>query len=294
MQMNQIAKWIMGWAGGVMLVTALAVSAQSTAIEPLLDKVLAGDHRSDANRARDKYRHPRETLLFFGLKPDMTVLEIWPGSGWYSEIIAPVLAEKGKFYLAHYAIENPRIANWQLQAREKQEETYAKRPALYGKPVFTSLGPPDYLAIAPAESVDMLLTFRNVHNWSLQITSAQNGSAQRTDALVFKTFFDVLKPGGTLGVVEHRANPGTPLEQMVKTGYMTEAYVIGLAEKAGFKFAGKSEVNANPRDTKDHPNGVWTLPPTSRGRLDPEKYRAIGESDRMTLKFEKPLAATPR
>jgi predicted methyltransferase len=126
----------------------------------------------------------------------------------------------------------------------------------------------------------MLLTFRNVHNWS----------AQRTDALVFKTFFEVLKPGGTLGVVEHRANEGTSFAQMVKSGYMTEAYVIGLAEKAGFKLIGKSEVNANPKDTKDHPNGVWTLPPTSRGKLEPEKYRAIGESDRMTLKFEKPLA----
>ncbi len=257
-------------------------TAQST--EALLDKALTGDHRSEANRARDRYRHPRETLLFFGLKPDMTVLEIWPGSGWYSEIIAPVLAEKGRFYLAHYAIENPRIANWQLQAREKQADTYAKRPALYGKPIFTSLGPPDYLAIAPAGSLDMLLTFRNVHNWSLQ----------KTDAIVFKTFFDALKPGGTLGVVEHRANPGTSFEQMVKTGYMTEAYVIGLAEKAGFKWVGKSEVNANPNDTKDHPNGVWTLPPTSRGNLDPQKYRAIGESDRMTLKFEKPSAAPSR
>lgn len=262
----------------ILLMGVAHADAQSTTVEPLLDKALAGDHRSAANRARDQYRHPRETLLFFGLKPDMTVLEIWPGSGWYSEIIAPVLAEKGKFYLAHYAIESPRIANWQLQAREKQETDYAKRPALYGKPMFTSLGPPEYLAIAPAGSVDMLLTFRNVHNWSLQ----------KTDAMVFKTFFDVLKPGGILGVVEHRANPGTSFEQMVKTGYMTEAYVIELAQKAGFKLVAKSEINANAKDTKDHPNGVWTLPPTSRGRLDAEKYKAIGESDRMTLKFEKP------
>ena len=216
----------------------------------------------------------------------MSVLEIWPGSGWYSEIIAPMLAEKGKFYLAHYAVENPRTANWQREARAKQEADIAKRVALYGKPVFTSLGPPDHLAIAPAGSLDLVLTFRNVHN----------RSNQKTDALVFKAFFEVLKAGGTLGVVEHRANPGTSFEQMVKSGYMTEAYVIELAEKAGFKFAGKSEVNANAKDTKDHPNGVWTLPPTSRGRLDAEKYQAIGESDRMTLKFEKPAAgsATPQ
>ncbi len=254
-----------------------SVAAQS--IEAQLDQTLAGAHRSAANRARDKYRHPLETLLFFGLKPEMAVLEIWPASGWYSEILAPVLRDKGKLYLAGNAIEDPRLPNWQREAREKQEAAYAKRPEIYGKPVFTSLGPPDYLAIAPPGSMDMVLTFRNVHNWSLQ----------KTDAQVFKAFFEALKPGGTLGVVEHRAHPGTPFGQQVKSGYMTEAYVIELAEKSGFKLIAKSEVNANPKDTKDHPNGVWTLPPLSRGRLDPEKYLAIGESDRMTLKFEKPM-----
>ena len=263
---------LMLWAG---ISTAVA---QST--EALLDKALAGDHRIEGNRARDKYGHPRETLLFFGLKPEMAVLEIWPGTGWYSEIIAPVLAQQGKFYLAHYAVESSRTPHWQREARNKHEATFARRPDLYGKPVFTSLGPPEQVAIAPAGSLDLVLTFRNVHNWS----------NQKTDAQVFKAFFDVLKPGGTLGVVEYRAHPGTPFEQMVKSGYMTEAYVIELAEKAGFKLASKSEVNANPKDTKDHPNGVWTLPPMSRGRLDPEKYLAIGESDRMTLKFEKPAA----
>ncbi len=252
-------------------------SAAAQSIEAQLDQALAGAHRSEANRARDQYRHPRETLLFFGLKPEMAVLEIWPASGWYSEILAPVLRDKGKLYLAGNAIENPRLPNWQREAREKQEAAYAKRPELYGKPVFTSLGPPDYVAIAPPGSMDMVLTFRNVHNWSLQ----------KTDAQVFKAFFDALKPGGTLGVVEHRAHPGTSFAQQVKSGYMSEAYVIELAEKAGFKLMAKSEVNANPKDTKDHPNGVWTLPPLSRGRLDPEKYLAIGESDRMTLKFEK-------
>jgi predicted methyltransferase len=264
----------------------LAASSMGTAtpqdVETLLDQALAGEHRAAGNRLRDPYRHPRETLLFFGLKPDMAVLEIWPGSGWYSEIIAPVLAGKGKLYLAHYAVENPRAANWQRETRSRHEAEFTGRPALFGKPVFTSLGPPDDMAIAPKGSVDMVLTFRNVHNWS----------SQKTDTLVFKTFFDVLKPGGILGVVEHRANPGASFEQMVKTGYMTEAYVIELAEKAGFKLVAKSEVNANANDTKDHPNGVWTLPPTSRGRLDPAKYAAIGESDRMTLRFEKPRTAS--
>jgi predicted methyltransferase len=276
------AKILMRWTMSLMLMAGCSSLFSNTAnaqpLEPLLDKALAGDHRSRANKARDQYRHPRETLLFFGLKPDMTVVEIWPAAGWYSEILAPVLRDKGRLYLAGNAIENPKLPDWQREAREKQESAYARRPELYGKPVFTSLGPPEYVAIAPAGSADMVLTFRNVHNWSLQ----------KTDAIVFKAFFDALKPGGTLGVVEHRANPGTSFEQMVKTGYMTEAYVIALAEKAGFKLVDKSEVNANAKDTKDHPNGVWTLPPMSRGRLDPEKYLAIGESDRMTLKFVKP------
>jgi predicted methyltransferase len=263
-------------AAGLPAGATLAYAQSET--EVLLDRAISGTHRSESNRARDKYRHPRETLLFFGLKPGMTVVEIWPGGGWYSEILAPVLRDKGRFYMAHYAIENPKLAGWQRDARAKHESDYARRPELYGKPVFTSLGPPDFVAIAPAGSADMVLTFRNVHNWSLQ----------KTDDVVFRAFFDALKPGGVLGVVEHRAHPGTPFEQQVKTGYMTEAYVIALAEKAGFKLVEKSEVNANPKDTKDHPNGVWTLPPMSRGRLDPEKYLAIGESDRMTLKFVKP------
>lgn len=273
------------WLAAIGLMGAGAVAAQGAdPVVLLLDQALAGEHRPEANRKRDVYRHPRETLLFFGLKPDMSVLEIWPGGGWYSEILAPVLRDKGKLYLAGNAIENPKLPAWQREAREKQEAAYAKRPALFGKPVFTSLGPPEYLAIAPAGSMDMVLTFRNVHNWS-----AQSSSTQRADALVFKAFYEALKPGGILGVVEHRAHPGTPFEQQIKSGYMTEAYVIELAEKAGFKLAAKSEINANPKDTKDHPNGVWTLPPMSRGRLDPEKYLAIGESDRMTLKFERPL-----
>jgi predicted methyltransferase len=260
---------VLGWG-------VCVAAAQTT--EALLDQAIAGEHRSKASRARDQYRHPRETLLFFGLKPEMTVVEIWPAAGWYAEILAPVLKDKGQFYLAHSAIEDPRLPNWQREVREKLETLYAKQPALYGKPKFTSLGPPQHVAIAPAGSADMVLTFRNVHNWS----------AAKTDGVVFKAFHDALKPGGVLGVVEHRAHPGTSFEQQIKTGYMTEAYVIELAEKAGFRLVAKSEVNANPKDTKDHPNGVWTLPPMSRGRLDPEKYLAIGESDRMTLKFEKP------
>jgi len=261
----------------LMVIACAGAAAQTT--EALLDQAIAGEHRASASKARDKYRHPRETLLFFGLKPDMTVVEIWPAGGWYSHILAPVLRDKGKLYLAHVAIENPQLENWQRESRAKLEATLAAKPEIFGKPLFTSLGPPDYVAIAPPASADLVLTFRNVHNWS----------AQKTDAQVFKAFFDALKPGGVLGLVEHRAHPGTPFEQQIKSGYMTEAYVIELAQKAGFRLLEKSEVNANPRDTKDHPHGVWTLPPLRRGfLLDAQKYREIGESDRMTLKFEKP------
>ena len=255
----------------------VAAAAQTT--EALLDQAIAGEHRASASKARDKYRHPRETLLFFGLKPDMTVVEIWPAGGWYSHILAPLLRDKGKLYLAHVAIENPKLQDWQRESREKLAAAFASKPEIFGTPVFTSLGPPEYVAIAPPASADMVLTFRNVHNWSLA----------KTDAVVFKAFFEALKPGGILGLVEHRANPGTQFEQQVKSGYMTEAYVIELAQKAGFRLLEKSEVNANPKDSKDHPHGVWTLPPLRRGFfLNAQKYLEIGESDRMTLKFEKP------
>ena len=264
-------------AACIVFFTAPAAAAQDS-IDKLLDRALAGEQRSEANRLRDKYRHPRETLLFFGLRPEMTVVEVWPGGGWYSEILGPVLRERGKYYLAHYAIENPKLEDWQREAREKQQDKLAKQAALYGKPVFTSFGPPNYVVIAPPGSADLVLTFRNVHNWS----------SQQSDQAAFQAFFNALKPGGILGVVEHRAKPGTTFERMVKSGYMTEAHVIGLAEKAGFKLTDKSEINANPLDTTDHPNGVWSLPPTLRGWLDKDKYRAIGESDRMTLKFVKP------
>ncbi len=272
--LNNITKLVLALAA-----VAGTAAAQPVAIEPLLDQAIAGEHRSSASKARDKYRHPRETLLFFGLKPDMTVVEIWPAGGWYSNILAPVLRDKGKLYLAHVAIENPKLENWQRESRAKLAAAFAGMPETFGKPVFTSLGAPEYVAIAPPASADLVLTFRNVHNWSLA----------KTDAIVFKAFYDALKPGGVLGVVEHRAHPGTPFEQQVKSGYMTEAHVIELAQKAGFKLLEKSEINANPKDTKDHPHGVWTLPPLRRGFfLNAQKYLEIGESDRMTLKFEKP------
>jgi predicted methyltransferase len=243
-----------------------------------LDRVLLGTHRSEANRARDVYRHPRETLLFFGVRPESTVVEVWPGAGWYTEILAPALRDRGRYYAAHFHVDEM-SPKYMGPARANFLNKLTAQPELYDRVAVTALDAPVQTEIAPRASADIVLTFRNVHNW----TAAKN------DEAMFRAFYDALKPGGTLGVVEHRAAPGTSLAGMIKTGYMTEAFVIGLAEKAGFRLAGRSEVNANARDTRDHPSGVWTLPPTYRlGDKDREKYRAIGESDRMTLKFVKP------
>jgi predicted methyltransferase len=245
-----------------------------------IEKAMAGAHRSEANRARDVYRHPKETQQFFGVRSDATVVEVWPGGGWYTEILAPLLRERGRYYAAHFHV-TEKSPKYMGPARTNFLKTMAGRPEVYDRVAVTALEAPGQTEIAPRGTADFVLTFRNVHNW----TAAKN------DEAMFRAFYDALRPGGTLGVVEHRARPGTPIEQQIKTGYMTEAYVISLAEKAGFRLAGRSEVNANPRDTRDHPAGVWTLPPTYRLKdQDREKYRAIGESDRMTLKFVKPAS----
>ena len=259
---------------------AMAATAQAQDTEALIDKAMTGSHRADANKARDKYRHPKETLLFFGLKPDMTVVEVWPSAGWWTEILGPVLKDRGQYYAAWFATQAKGAPDF-LKEREKGfDAMLAGRPDLYGKVIKTALLAPEYVDIAPKGSADMVLTFRNVHNW------AKAGNA---DAM-FKAFYDTLKPGGILGVKDHRAKPGTPFQRQIDSGYMTEAWVIETAQKAGFKLDNKSEINANPRDTADYPGGVWTLPPTLRNVADADKakYLAIGESDRMTLKFVKP------
>ncbi len=262
-------------AGAVSAVFCAAAWAQSADI--LIDQVMVGDHRAPANKARDKYRHPKETLLFFGLRPEMTVVEISPSRGWYTEILAPVLRDAGQYYAAVAA-----VTEKTPDAVKKNDADYramlAAAPDLYGK-VKLSVLTPGALQVAPPGSADMVLTFRNVHNWA---------KAGTVDAM-FKAFHDALKSGGTLGVVEHRAKPDTSFEKQIETGYMAEAYVVETAQKAGFRLANKSEINSNPKDTKDYPGGVWTLPPTLRyGDQDRDKYLAIGESDRMTLKFTRP------
>src|SRR5690606_15735568 len=210
-------------------------------------------------------------------EPDMTVVEILPGSGWYTETLAPYLKDEGTFYAAHFSPNS--TLSYQPPALRQFEELLASNPDVYGETILTHLYPPAETDIAPPGSADMGLTFRNVHDWSMAGTQKEHLAA----------FYEALKPGGILGVVEHRAPERSSMEVMETTGYVTQAYAIELAEEAGFELVATSEINANPRDTKDHPSGVWTLPPNLRlGDTDREKYVAIGESDRMTLKFRKP------
>jgi predicted methyltransferase len=245
-----------------------------------LDRVLAGDHRSEKNRARDAWRHPKETLSFFGLKQDMTVLEVWPGGGgWYTEVLAPTLREQGQFIVASW---DPKSESKYVQENSKKfAAKLAERPNLYDRAKVVALQAPNELKPVPDASVDMVLTFRNVHGWM------EDASAEA----MFKAMYAALKPGGILGVVEHRASNDKPQDPKAESGYVRTDYAIALAEKAGFKLIGQSEINANPKDTTDHPNGVWSLPPSlSGGDADREKFVAIGESDRFTLRFRKPLS----
>lgn len=242
-----------------------------------LEQIMVGDHRSEANIARNEARHVAETLEFFGLRPDMTLIEIGPSGGWYTEILAPYMRDHGRYYGAHFSPNSP--AGYHRRYLETFEEKIRQRPDIYGKATIRHLLPPTEMVIGPADGADMALTFRNVHNWIMAGQEHEH----------FEAFFAALKPGGILGVVEHRAPPDAGMEVMQTTGYVTEAYVKEIAAAAGFEFVASSDVNANPRDTKDHPEGVWTLPPDYRlGDTDRARYTAIGESDRMTLKFRKP------
>ena len=241
-----------------------------------LKSAVASPARKPANVARDAYRHPVETLTFFGVKPSDTVVEIWPGGGWYTEILAPYLASGGGTLYAA-------APDSGLSGTKKLMEA---NPALYGGiktatfPVFDGAGTP-----VPAGSADVVLTFRNVHNWRM----GYQRDGQDYSAEAFRQIFAMLKPGGTLGIVDHRLPENADAAREKSSGYIKPSTIRRLAEEAGFRFAGESNVNANPKDTADHPQGVWTLPPTFALKdVDREKYLAIGESDRMTMKFVKP------
>jgi predicted methyltransferase len=259
------------------LFALLLASSQVLAQAPEgIGKWLQAPHRGERNVARDPYRHPVETLLFFDLRADSTVVEILPGSGgYYMEILAPYLMQKGLYVAAN---RDETAVSPYKEDHQKLLERLKAEPALYGKVRVTKFNA-DRHEIAPAGSADFVLTFRNLHNW------IERGEAEAA----LRAFHKALKPGGVLGVVDHRGRTDQSQEEQMKSGYVREDYAIALIEKAGFRLAGRSEVNANAKDTKDHPEGVWTLPPTYRLKdQDRARYAAIGESDRFTLKFVKP------
>jgi len=244
-----------------------------------LKAAIAAKSRTPGNVERDVYRHPYETLSFFGIKPTMTVVELAPGGGWYTEILAPYLRDHGKLITGGNDLASPN------EGERKGAERFMAR--LNAKPeVYNKVAPGVFSAgrkyeFAPAGSVDMVVTFRNIHNW------IPLGPEKLKE--LFGSVYTSLKPGGVFGVVEHRLPAAKTQDAEASSGYMHEKYVIGLAEAAGFKLAAKSEINANPKDTADHKGGVWALPPTYANKdVDRAKYQAIGESDRMTLKFVKP------
>jgi len=242
-----------------------------------IDDAVANKSRTEAYVARDQYRNPAQTLKAFQIESGQTIVEIWPGGGWYTEILASVVGDQGKLYAAHFPdAEEPK---YYQRLRAKFSEKLASNTEMYTNVEMTEFNPSGENSIAPAGSADRVLTFRNVHNWM----------GSNAEQAAFNQFFEALKPGGMLGVVEHRAKPGTSLEDQKSSGYVTQDYVINLATNAGFELVVASEVNANEKDTADHPRGVWTLPPRlALGDQDRDKYVAIGESDRMTLLFKKP------
>ncbi|MEM7663121.1 MAG: hypothetical protein AAF292_12815 [Pseudomonadota bacterium] len=260
-----------------------ANAVEQPAIDPI-DAVLTGAWRSEANSARDAFRNPKETLEFFDVSGDETLIEIYPGGGWYTEVLAPLINQGGGKYIA---------ANFGNAERDQQFLDRFADESVFGPVSITTLTP-DSGALADENSIDTVLSFRNVHNWM----------GRGYEKKVLEDVYATLKPGGVFGLVEHRLPSSADQDPQARSGYVHEDYMISLAAEVGFELAGKSEINANPNDTADHPFGVWTLPPVSRTTdrdgnapegFDAQTYLDIGESDRFTLKFVKPLetAATP-
>jgi predicted methyltransferase len=277
-----------GVLAGAMALSACSAKPKAPPPPATLEAAVAGAWRLPADRARDRWRHPAEALRFWGLAPGQTVVEFWPGAGWFTDIIAPFLAASGgTLYAAGLQASDP-------EGRE-MATAYARKladhPKLYGKVRMTAFGPTSG-PVAPVGSADLVLFLRNLHNWMAA------GLAEKA----FRDAFAALKPGGVLGVEEHRADPAAAPDATASSGYVAQAYVVRLAQEAGFTLAAASEINANPKDDHNHPFGVWTLPPVRRSSprgqpadpaFDHTKYDAIGESDRMTLKFLKPAGIAP-
>lgn len=254
-----------------------------------VEKAMLGDHRSEANRERNRYRNPVGTLTFFGLEKGMTVMEIWPGGGWYTEVLAPAIRGNGQFIVAGWDVDVEGQPDYRYRLQEELLEKFRNEPVLYDQVAVVPFSPPDSASLGEADSIDMIVTFRNTHGW------INDGLAES----VFAEFARVLKPGGILGVVQHRADPDKGAAIEAHGGYVSEAAMVALAKNAGLYLDARSEINANPMDTRDHEFGVWTLPPNLRACRDiedeaesavcAEPWQAIGESDRMTLRFRKPL-----
>ena len=272
----------------VALIAAAAAALAACAVGPQADgaqrreagaglaQVVDGAHRSAASKARDAHRHPLETLTFFGIEPHSTVVELWPFGGWYTEILAPYLRDQGVYYAA--AMDPQSASPQELRYNESLNALLATRTDLYSR-VRISVLAKNKMDIAPPQSADFILSFRNIHNWVW--------AGMEKD--VFAAAYRALKPGGVLGIVEHRSNDPDFEPRVPGQAYVGEEYAVRLIESAGFKLVARSGINNNPRDTKDHPKGVWTLPPSyALGDVDRERYTAIGESDRFTLKFVKP------
>jgi predicted methyltransferase len=275
--MNRRILAVLGATVSLSAAVTVPAGAKAPATSSALASAIAAPTRAELNRARDRYRHPQETLSFFGVKPSDTVVEVWPGGGWYTEILAPYLASGGgKLYAA--------APGWGLDGIAKLK---AANPGLYGS-VLTADFPADGAASkrVPNGTADVVLTFRNVHNWRM---GYHREDKQDYSAEAFRQMYAMLKPGGVLGIVDHRLPQNASAERERTSGYIKVSTVRRLAEQAGFRLAASSEINANPKDSADWPKGVWTLPPSLElGDKDREKYLAIGESDRMTLRFVKP------
>ncbi len=259
---------------GVLLASTLLASAAFA--DERLEAAIAHPDRPADEAARDEHRHPYETLTFFGIEPDMTVVELAPSGGWYTEILAPYLAEEGQYVAGHFDLSiddapgyyEPSMAAWRERVADEER---------FGEPEVHPFHPPESASLGEPGSADLVVSFRSVHGW------------KRDDVFddVLDSVHEVLKPGGVFGIVGHRLPEDADDSEF--TGYVKAGWVVAKAEANGFRLADSSEVNANPEDTADHPNGVWTLPPSMRTPEgeDPEAYRAIGESDRFTLKFVK-------
>jgi predicted methyltransferase len=271
------------------LLAAVSSWASDLPVEARIEQAMFGDHRSEANMSRNRYRHPVGTLTFLGVQDGMNVMEIWPGAGWYTEILAPVMRHHGQFIVATYDADVTDQPQYRYRLQMELLEKFSSRADVYDQVAIVPFSPPASASLGAAESIDVILTFRNTHGW------IGDGIAES----VFAEFARVLKPGGILGVVQHRAAAGADPVKSAESGYVPEAAVIELARKAGLYLEAKSEVNANPRDTRDHAGGVWSLPPGLALCEELEvaeelaacqaKYQAIGESDRMTLRFRKPI-----